>query len=150
MEKLNAIEAILEKAHAEKRSALLETEVYAILGLAGLAAPKHALYPLKDLDAPAAALDAVSRFEGPKVVVKVVSSKTLHKTEAGGVKVAVREKDGVAEIFKDMAARFPEAEGLMACEFAEHSQFALGEEIMVGARADDAKHVRTKVEQDGE
>jgi len=138
MEKLNAIEAILEKAHAEKRTALLETEVYEILGFAGLAAPKYIFHPAKDLDPAAAALDAVSRLEGPKVVVKVVSSKTLHKTESGGVKLPAREKEAVEAAFRDMLAKFPEAEGLMACEFAEHSPFALGEEIMLGARADDA------------
>ncbi|OGS06970.1 MAG: hypothetical protein A2270_00870 [Elusimicrobia bacterium RIFOXYA12_FULL_51_18] len=138
MEKLNAIEAILEKAHAEKRTALLETEVYEILVLSGLPAPKYFFYPMKSLDASAAALDAVSRLEGSKVVVKVVSSKTLHKTESGGVKIPVREKDAVEEAFKNMTEKFPEAEGLMACEFAEHSPFALGEELMIGARADDA------------
>ena len=138
MEKLNAIEAILEKAHAENRTALLETEVYEILVLSGLPAPKYFFYPMKSLDVSAAALDAVSRLEGSKVVIKVVSSKTLHKTESGGVKIPAREKDAVEEAFKDMTAKFPEAEGLMACEFAEHSPFALGEELMLGARADDA------------
>ena len=138
MEKLNAIEAILEKAHAEKRSALLETEVYEILGFAGLAAPKYVLYPMKGFDAREAAADAVSGLAGSKVVVKVVSSKTLHKTESGGVKLPVRENKAVEDAFTDMAAKFPEAEGLMVCEFAEHSAFALGEELMLGARADDA------------
>ena len=138
MENLKAIEAIFEKAHAENRTALLETEVYRILGLAGLAAPEHFFYPLADLDPSAAALEIVSGLEGPKVVIKIVSSKTLHKTESGGVKIPAREKDAVERTLKDLLERFPGVEGLMACEFAEHSPFALGEELMLGARADDA------------
>ena len=138
MKNLNAIEAVFARAHAEKRSALLETEVYEILTLAGLAVPKHLFYALQGLVPSAAALDIVSGFEGPKVVIKIVSSKTLHKTESGGVKIAPREKDAVAVTLKAMLEKFPEVEGLMVCEFAEHSPFALGEELMLGARADDA------------
>lgn len=138
MENLNAIEAIFEKAHAEKRTALLETEVYEILGLAGLAAPKRLFYALPGLDPSSAALDIVSRLEGPKVVVKIVSSRTLHKTESGGVKIPFREKAAVEETLKAMREKFPGVEGLLACEFSEHSPFALGEELMLGARADDA------------
>ena len=138
METLNAIEIILEKAHAEKRTALLETEVYKILGLAGLAVPKHFFYALPDLDPSAAALEIVAGLEGPKVVIKIVSSKTLHKTESGGVRIPPREKDAVEATLKAMLEKFPGVEGLMACEFAEHSPFALGEELMLGARADDA------------
>ena len=138
MTNLNAIEAILEKARSEKRAALLEPEVYEILGLAGLPAPKYLFYPMPDLDASAAALDIASRLEGSKVVIKIVSSKILHKTESGGVKIPVREKSPVEETLKTMRDKFPEAEGLMACEFVEHSPFALGEELMIGARADEA------------
>ena len=138
MGNLGAIEAIFEKAHSEKRTALLETEVYEILGHAGLAAPKCLFYALADLDPSAAALEIMSKLGGPKVVVKIVSSATLHKTESGGVKIPLREKGAVEETLKAMLMKFPGVEGLMACEFAEHSSFALGEELMLGARADDA------------
>ena len=138
MEKLNAIEAIFEKAHAQKRTALLETEVYEILALAGLAVPKRLFYPLADLDPSAAALDIVSRLEGRNVVMKIVSSGTLHKTESGGVKILSREKDVVETALRGMMEKFPIVEGVMVCEFAEHSPFALGEELMLGARSDDA------------
>ena len=138
MENFKAIEAIFEKAHAEKRTALLETEVYRILGLAVLATPKHLFYPMQDLDPEAAARKIAAGLEGSKVVIKIVSSKTLHKTESGGVKIPPREKDAVAETLRAMREKFPDVEGLMACEFAEHSPFALGEELMLGARADDA------------
>jgi acyl-CoA synthetase (NDP forming) len=138
MEKLNAIEAILEKAHLQKRTALLETEVYAILSLAGLSVPKFLFYPMPDLDAAGSALDIVSRLQGSAVVIKVVSSKTLHKTEAGGVQIPAMEKAAVEEAVRAIKDKFPEAEGVMACEFVEHSPFALGEEFMLGARADEA------------
>ncbi|MFA6434815.1 MAG: acetate--CoA ligase family protein [Elusimicrobiales bacterium] len=138
MKNLNAIEAVFEKAHAEKRTALLETEVYAILALSGLSVPKRFFYALPELDPSAAALELVAGLEGPNIVIKIVSSGTLHKTESGGVKIVARERGAVAEALKAMREKFPGVEGLMACEFAEHSPFALGEELMLGARADDA------------
>ncbi len=138
MEKLNAIEAILEKAHLQKRTSLLETEVYAILSLAGLSVPKFLFYSMPDLDAAGSALDIVSQLKGRAAAIKVVSSKTLHKTEAGGVKIAALEQAALEEAVRAIKDKFPEAEGVMACEFVEHSPFALGEEFMLGARADDA------------
>lgn len=137
MIKYNAIESILSRAHAEKRSALLETEVYQILGYVGLDVPRHFFYPLKGLDLLSVAAECL-RFDGDKIVAKIISSKTLHKTESGGVGIVAKEKTAVKTALKEMAARFPEAEGLMVSEFAEHSPFALGEELMIGARSDDA------------
>ncbi|HOW90506.1 MAG TPA: acetate--CoA ligase family protein, partial [Elusimicrobiales bacterium] len=138
MEKLDAIEAVLEKAHAQNRTALLETEVYQILSLSGLSVPKFLFYPSEPAVLDGAAGDIVSSLSGGKVVIKIVSSRTLHKTEAGGVVISPLETTEVEKAVRAVKGRFPEAEGLMACEFAEHSPFALGEEFMLGARSDDA------------
>lgn len=138
MENFDAIEKILAAAGAEKRSSLSEPEVYKVLELAGLEAPVHTLYPAAGLDAAAAALDAAARLSGEKAVLKLVSSKTLHKTESGGVKVVEKTAAALEEALKAMAAKFPEAEAFMAVEFLPHAAFALGEELLLGARSDDA------------
>ena len=138
MKKFSGIEKILEKAGSEGRAALTETEVYEVLKIAGLTAPRYILYPAAALDPAAAALEACSGLAGEKLVLKLVSSKTLHKTESGGVKIILKNKHAVTEVLRSMKAAFPGAEGFMAAEFAEHSAFSLGEELMLGARSDDA------------
>ena len=138
MENFEAIEKIMAAAGAEKRSSLSEPEVYRVLELAGLEAPKYILYAAAGFDAAAASLDADSRLSGDKAVLKLVSSKTLHKTEAGGVKVVDKTPAALEEALKAMAAKFPDAESFMAVEFLPHAAFALGEELLLGARSDDA------------
>ncbi|MDD5210460.1 MAG: acetate--CoA ligase family protein [Elusimicrobiales bacterium] len=138
MENFEAIEKILAAAGAEGRSSLSEPEVYRVLELAGLEAPKYILYPAAGFNPGAASLDAVSKLAGEKAVLKLVSSKTLHKTESGGVKVVDKTAAALEEALKAMAAKFPEAEAFMAVEFLPHAAFALGEELLLGARSDDA------------
>ncbi|MCX5791555.1 MAG: acetate--CoA ligase family protein [Elusimicrobia bacterium] len=136
MKNFSAAENILDRADAEKRYSLSEPEVYEFLALAGLETPRYALYPAAAL-APAAQ-DACARLPGEKLVLKLVSSRTLHKTEAGGVKVLAKTVPAVQEALEAMAAKFPDAEAFMAVEFLQHSPFALGEELLLGARSDDA------------
>jgi len=138
MENFHEIEKILAAAGGQGRSSLSEPEVYRVLELAGLEAPEHILYPAAGLSPAAAALDAVSRLAGDKAVLKLVSSKTLHKTEAGGVKVVEKTSAALEEALRAMSAKFPEAEAFMAVEFLPHAAFALGEELLLGARSDDA------------
>ena len=138
MKNFEAAGKIFDRAGAEKRSSLTETEVYEFLALAGLEAPRFTLYPAAGLNASAAALDICAKLPGGKVVLKLVSSRTLHKTEAGGVKILEKSAAAVAEALKSLAAKFSDAEGFMAVEFLPHSAFALGEELLLGARSDDA------------
>jgi len=140
MTDFKAIENILDKAGAEGRRSLSEPEVYEVLHAAVLAAPMHKLYsaPLDAEKAKKAAEEIVAAFPGEKAVIKLVSSKTLHKTESGGVKVCAMNTGVIAETMYAMAEKFPDAEALMAVEFIPHSAFALGEELLLGARSDDA------------
>lgn len=138
MSELSKIETLFSRAWTEGRRSLSEAEVYSILELCGLDAPVHVVIPAP-LSAPsAAAADICARIPGEKLVLKVLSSATLHKTESGGVKVMEKESGPVGEALTAMAAKFPDAEGFLACEFAAHSAFALGEELLLGARSDDA------------
>ncbi len=138
MENFEAIEKIFAYAGGQGRKSLSEPEVYEVLALAGLQAPKFKLFGATGLDPAAAAAEACAALPGEKAVLKLVSSKTLHKTESGGVKVLDRTPAALEEALKAMAAKFPEAEGFMAVEFVPHAAFALGEELLLGARADEA------------
>ena len=138
MENFSDMEKIFDRAGFESRFSLSETEVYEVLKIAGLDTPKYILYPAAGFEPDAAALDAVSRLSGDKLVLKLVSSKTLHKTESGGVKIILKDTQAAAQALRSMKAGFPGAEGFMAAEFAAHSALSLGEELMLGARSDDA------------
>ncbi|MCM2267567.1 MAG: acetate--CoA ligase family protein [Elusimicrobiales bacterium] len=138
MKNLEAIEKIFGAAGAQGRASLSEPEVYEVLALAGLEAPKRLVLPAAGLDPAAAAAQAAAELPGDKAVLKLVSSKTLHKTESGGVKVLEKTPAALQEALKAMAARFPDAEGFMFVEFLPHAAFALGEELLLGARADEA------------
>lgn len=138
MENFNEIEKMLAYAGAQGRKSLSEPEVYQVLQLAGLEAPKHLLYPATGFSPSAAASEVCAGLPGDKAVLKLVSAKTLHKTESGGVKVCDKTPEALGAAMKAMAAKFPEAEGFMAVEFVPHAPFALGEELLLGARSDDA------------
>lgn len=138
MEKFTEIEKLLAAAGAQGRKSLSEPEVYRVFELAGLAAPLHRLYDAKTLAPAAAAADACGALPGDKAVLKLVSAATLHKTEAGGVKIVDKTPEALEKALRAMAAKFSDAEAFMAVEFVPHSAFALGEELLLGARSDDA------------
>ena len=126
---LDQIESLLGRAAAQGRWALSEAEVYDLLDLLGLATPGR-FFAGPDLARQLAGLP------GDRVVLKVCSHKTLHKTEAGGVKVCAKDKAAASLV--EIQARFPDADGILVCEFVPHAAFSLGQEIMLGARADKA------------
>src|SRR3990167_5799243 len=103
MENFNEIEKMLAYAGAQGRKSLSEPEVYRVLELAGLEAPKHFLFPATGFSPAAAAREACEGLPGDKAVLKLVSSKTLHKTEAGGVKVCDKTPEALGEAMKTMA-----------------------------------------------
>ena len=74
---------------------------------------------------------------GDRVVLKVSSHQTLHKTESGGVKVCAKAE--TAARLAEMKAKFKDAEGILVSEFVPHAVFSLGQELMLGARADKAR-----------
>jgi len=132
---METIEAILAKAHSEGRKALSENEVYDLLDAAGLATPKRMLVPLDGVSS-TAAVNFLASLPGARVVLKISSSKTLHKTESGGVKIC--SKEHASAEMAAMAAKFQDADGIMISEFVEHAVFSMGQELMLGARQDAA------------
>ncbi|MCX5795818.1 MAG: acetate--CoA ligase family protein [Elusimicrobia bacterium] len=134
---MNEIESLLSHAAQEGRWALSEIEVYDVLDRLGLDTPKRDLVALSRIPLPEAGLKTLlATLPGEKVVLKVSSHKTLHKTEAGGVKVCAKA-DAAARL-SEMKSKFKDADGILVTEFVPHAVFSLGQELMLGARADKA------------
>jgi acyl-CoA synthetase (NDP forming) len=126
------IRAIAGKAREESRASLTELEGMEILDAMGLRTPARAF--VRDSEAAAAAA-AGGTFPGDRVVVKVVSSTILHKTEVGGVAVVRNDADAVRAAVSEMERRLAGhgAEGYSINEFVR-SESGLGRELIVGYR----------------
>ena len=120
--------AILEKAKAEHRSALLENEAKALLGLHGAPVSKDLL---------ASTPDEAVRFAGKikdEVVLKIVSPDILHKSDAGGVmtnlKTEKQIRDAFATIIKNARRFSPEADirGILVSPMARIKAWKLSSE----------------------
>jgi acetyl coenzyme A synthetase (ADP forming)-like protein len=84
-----AVRAVLDRVKAEKRSALSAPEAKQVADAYGLPVPQEGLATSPD---EAAQLAFTMGFP---VVLKIVSSDILHKTEAGGVLVGVEDAQAV-------------------------------------------------------
>ena len=128
---MDFINNMLRNAYAKGFKTLNEADCYQILRRIGIKTPQ-----IKT----AAANDDIGKtlkdFPGEKIVIKILSEKTLHKTDKGGVKICTKDK--AEQTFKAMAAAFPEAKSFMLTEFIDYPPFALGREILLGARLDEA------------
>ncbi|MCX7905267.1 MAG: acetate--CoA ligase family protein [Elusimicrobiales bacterium] len=113
---------------------LSEVEVYEISKVYNINIPQYFYMPYDKIDKEKFIQEALS-FSSSKVVVKIVSSKNLHKTDVGGVKVVSKDKNSISKIFDEMI--LIECDGILAVEFLEHSP-ALGEEILIGIKYDNA------------
>jgi acyl-CoA synthetase (NDP forming) len=76
---------IIERARAERRTALLEPEALDLLDIYGVATPPRALVRNEE-----ETLAAVQHFGDVPLALKIVSPDILHKTEVGGVRLNVR------------------------------------------------------------
>jgi acyl-CoA synthetase (NDP forming) len=136
MKDIGKIEAILDKAGLEERKSLTEIEVYEILKIMDLKVPEYLFYKVEDVNPQKAANETLEKIKSSKIVIKIVSSKTLHKTESGGVKIVAADSKEIEKTLLLMTEKFSEIDGIMICEFIEHASFSLGEELMIGARGD--------------
>ena len=137
------IESILSAAQADGRNTLHEHEVYSVLEAIGLAVPKHIC--VKDVNDVNASL--LSRFGGGAIIVKTVSRSLAHNQRYGGVKkittldplfvrfVLNNMKEEVLSHFEEGSK--PVIDGFLLVEFVKFTQ-ALGNEIMIGLKADPA------------
>jgi acyl-CoA synthetase (NDP forming) len=155
MMNLARMNGLFETAERGGRMFLLEYEVYQLLKMAGLPAPKY-FFLRKGEAVRKADLLALGSEE---VVIKVVSPFVLHKSDAGGVRFVRAEAKAVAAARDEMAAGVPgrflawsrrsaaageaavsrrEVEesitGVMVCEKVKFENVGYGSEILIGIR----------------
>jgi len=102
----------------EKKGPLAENEVKDLLKEYGIGTTKYKLVnKIEDLE------NLELKFP---VALKVCSSKILHKTDVGGVKLDIKDIDELKKTFKDFRKKFPK-ENLLVDQMAEK-----GVEIIIG------------------
>jgi acetate---CoA ligase (ADP-forming) len=90
--------AVIEKARKEGRDSLTEIEAKQVFAAYDLPVTKIALAKTED-----EAVELASKTGFP-VVMKIVSPDILHKSDAGGVKVNVKDEAGVRDTWKSILA----------------------------------------------
>jgi acyl-CoA synthetase (NDP forming) len=126
------IRVIASAAMAEGRSVLTELEGMDILDAVGIETPRR-VFVRDSVEAVEAARLCALQCE--RVVVKVVSSAVPHKTEVGGVVIALNTPADVRAAVERIRARLRRIpiEGFSIHEYVEHGS-ALGREIIAGIR----------------
>ncbi|MGZ5090613.1 MAG: acetate--CoA ligase family protein [Burkholderiales bacterium] len=121
--------AIIDATRKQHRAALDESSGKALLASYGVAVPKTTVIR------GSAEVDGALRGLTFPVVVKVVSSQILHKSDAGGVRVGLKTADEVREAIRAMSAlpKIAQArvEGWLIEEMAPS-----GQEIVIGGLRD--------------
>lgn len=124
--------AIVEAARAGGRTALLESEGYALLESVGIATPRYR-FVRTAAEAADASLD-LDGLPGDRLVVKVAGEGIAHKTELGGVVVVRHDRAAVVEAIAGLAERLGDrAAGFLIAEFVEHDT-GPGGELLVSIR----------------
>ena len=90
------VKALFKKAVDEKRASLLETESRALLKAYGISLPEAELAKNRD-----DAVKVANRVGFP-VAMKVVSPDIIHKSDAGGVKLGLRDDKAVGTAFDEI------------------------------------------------
>lgn len=125
-----AARRLIQQARTERRH-LLEPEAYQLLQAYDLPVPRHRF--VRDAREAAAAGEAI----GFPVALKVVSPDILHKSEAGGVRLDLREPAAVRAAFEETfaSARAARADaGLVGALVVEMAR--PGTEVIVGMTRD--------------
>jgi acetyl coenzyme A synthetase (ADP forming)-like protein len=126
-----AVKKVLERAKAEGRNSLTAPEGKLVCDAYGIAVPKEAL--------------AVSAHEAGKlaqrlgfpVVLKIVSPDILHKTEAGGVMVAVKSVAEVEQAYEAIIANAKQYKRDARIAGVQVQQMLQGgQEVIIGAVSD--------------
>lgn len=133
----SSVNDILNKVIKENRKNLNEVEVYEIFKFFSLDVPEFAYAEKEKIDEQFVE-QVISKIKSEKVVLKIVSSKNLHKTDSGGVKIVNKDFNEVKSAIENMKKNFPDTDGIVAVEFIPHSPFSLGEELLLGLKFDEA------------
>jgi len=123
---------IIEKALAEGRSALLEHEAKELLKLQGAPVSLDRLVVNED-----EAVEVASEL-GYNVAMKIVSPDILHKSDAGGVKLKLKNEKEVRDAFNKImknAYEYDPAADIKGCIISRMS--GEGVEVIIGTKNDD-------------
>jgi len=126
-----SISKIFEDARAEGRNFLFEHEAKNLCSKYELPVTRFAVSKTED-----EAIEAAKELGFP-VVLKIVSPQVLHKSDAGGVLIDIKDEEGVREgynrILENVKAKVPEAQitGILVQEMAPSST-----EVIVGSTKD--------------
>lgn len=124
-------DTVLAEARAEGRTLLDEVEAKSILRDAGIPATAATLATSRD--------DAQSQADamGYPVVLKVVSPDIAHKSDVGGVKLNLGDREAVGQAFDDIMANAKKAEPNARIKGVSVQQMAKqGTEVIVGMTTD--------------
>lgn len=125
------VDEILTKAREEKRTVLTEIEAKQILMEAGINCTDTRLAATRDQAV------AISEEIGYPIVLKISSVDITHKSDAGGVKVNLKDKAAVEEAYDEImascTAKHPDAdiEGVAVQGMAK-----IGTEVIIGMTKD--------------
>lgn len=125
------ISDIIGTARSTGRRVLFDPEGFAVLRQLGIAIPVHRFVRhARDLDG--IDFDAIP---GDRVVLKVVTSHTLHKTDIGGVQAVSKEPAAVEAAIRHMENAFVRhrVEGYTVNEYVPHDE-SIGSQFLLGAR----------------
>ncbi|HVT14530.1 MAG TPA: indolepyruvate oxidoreductase subunit beta [Fimbriimonadaceae bacterium] len=100
----HAFESLLMGAYEEGRRQLYEHEVYRLIELVGaITPPRHTFIPKGSTISE----EVLASYPGDRVVVKLVSTEVVHKSDAGAVAIVPKTLDAVrGEIDRMMAKNF--------------------------------------------
>jgi acyl-CoA synthetase (NDP forming) len=127
------VRALLDQAKAAGRNALTAPEARTLCEAYGIAVPKEGVA------ANVADAAKLATSIGFPVVMKIVSPQILHKTEAGGVLVGVKDADQAQEAFNTIVANARRYKADATIEGVQIQQMLSGgQEVIIGAVTDPA------------
>ena len=128
-----AVRKVLDQARTAGRSALTAPEAKALCDAYGIAVPQEGLAATAEQAASLA--DAL----GYPVVMKIVSPQILHKTEAGGVVVGVKNATEARQAFDKITANARRYDAKASISGVQVQQMLSGgQEVIIGAVSDPA------------
>ncbi|TFG09026.1 acetyl-CoA synthetase [Candidatus Heimdallarchaeota archaeon] len=125
---MSTINDIIQKARSENRAALLEHEAKQVLKKIGVQIPPSVLAQTEE-----EAVNAAESFGYP-VVMKLMSSEVLHKTDARAVMIDLNSAEDVRKIYHDFRNRFQNVKiaGILVEKMVDK-----GIELIIGTNTDD-------------
>jgi len=123
--------SIIDKAVKEGRSSLLEQEAKELLASVGIPVTKSKIaHNLEEAI-------SISKEIGFPIVCKIVSPDILHKSDAGGVKIGIKDEEGITKAYNEIlsnAKAYKKDANIVGILIQEMAP--LGKEVIVGSIRD--------------